>query len=149
MPSDAAARRISRRRMLKRLGAGAAVAWSAPILTSLRTPAFAQYGARCAPTNAFCGNTDPECGGTSGCPDTGGRCAVADDGSCVCWCTAVCQSVDPICESDTDCTQFGAGKCAPTTCDICAGNKTCLYTCEEPQPRALPRGEGILFVNAR
>lgn len=35
---------ISRRTMLKRLGAGAAVAWSVPVLTSLRTPAFAQYG---------------------------------------------------------------------------------------------------------
>ena len=33
---------ISRRRMLKRIGAGAAVAWTAPVLTSLRTPAFAQ-----------------------------------------------------------------------------------------------------------
>src|SRR6266545_6958811 len=33
---------ISRRRMLKRVGAGAAVAWSAPVLTSLRVPAFAQ-----------------------------------------------------------------------------------------------------------
>ena len=33
---------VSRRRMLKRIGAGAAVAWTAPILTSIRTPAFAQ-----------------------------------------------------------------------------------------------------------
>jgi hypothetical protein len=32
---------ISRRRMLKRIGAGAAVAWTAPVLTSIRTPAFA------------------------------------------------------------------------------------------------------------
>jgi hypothetical protein len=41
---------ISRRRLLKRIGAGAAVAWSAPVLTSIRTPAFAQYsGSRCDP----------------------------------------------------------------------------------------------------
>ena len=33
---------ISRRRMLKRIGAGAAVAWTAPIITSVRVPAFAQ-----------------------------------------------------------------------------------------------------------
>ncbi|MGH2557363.1 MAG: CHRD domain-containing protein [Actinomycetota bacterium] len=33
---------ISRRRMLKRVGAGAAVAWTAPILMSVRVPAFAQ-----------------------------------------------------------------------------------------------------------
>jgi hypothetical protein len=34
---------VSRRAMLKRIGAGAAVAWSAPVITSIRTPAFAQY----------------------------------------------------------------------------------------------------------
>jgi hypothetical protein len=34
--------RITRRKALKRIGAGAAVAWSAPIITSLSTPAFAQ-----------------------------------------------------------------------------------------------------------
>lgn len=33
---------ISRRRMLKRMGAGVAVAWTAPILTSVRVPAYAQ-----------------------------------------------------------------------------------------------------------
>lgn len=41
---------VSRRRMLKRIGAGAAVAWTAPILTSIRTPAFAQgYASPCDP----------------------------------------------------------------------------------------------------
>ena len=35
---------ISRRRMLKRVGAGAAIAWTAPILTSVNSPAFAAYG---------------------------------------------------------------------------------------------------------
>jgi len=33
---------ISRRRMIKRIGAGAAVAWTAPVLMSVRVPAFAQ-----------------------------------------------------------------------------------------------------------
>jgi extensin-like protein len=32
---------ISRRKMLKRIGAGAAVVWTAPILTSVRVPAYA------------------------------------------------------------------------------------------------------------
>ena len=32
---------ISRRVMLKRIGAGAAVAWTVPVLTTIRTPAFA------------------------------------------------------------------------------------------------------------
>ena len=38
VPSDPSP--ISRRRMIKRLGAGAAVAWTAPVLLSVKTPAF-------------------------------------------------------------------------------------------------------------
>jgi CHRD domain len=33
---------VSRRKMLQRIGAGVAVAWTAPIITSLKVPAFAQ-----------------------------------------------------------------------------------------------------------
>jgi CHRD domain-containing protein len=33
---------ISRRQMLQRIGAGAAVAWTAPVLMSVKSPAFAQ-----------------------------------------------------------------------------------------------------------
>ena len=37
--------KISRRSMLKRLGAASAVAWTAPVITSIKVPAFAQdYG---------------------------------------------------------------------------------------------------------
>jgi hypothetical protein len=63
---------ISRRRMLKRIGAGAAVAWSAPILTSIRTPAFAQYGG-CSPGSSCfacqgCPTPEsPHCGGNPDC----------------------------------------------------------------------------------
>jgi extensin-like protein len=35
------ASRISRRKLLERIGAGVAVAWTAPILTSVRVPAYA------------------------------------------------------------------------------------------------------------
>jgi hypothetical protein len=38
---------ISRRRMLRRIGAGAAVAWTVPVLTSIRTPAFAATAPSC------------------------------------------------------------------------------------------------------
>jgi hypothetical protein len=34
--------KISRRSMLRRLGAASAVAWTAPVITSIRVPAFAQ-----------------------------------------------------------------------------------------------------------
>jgi hypothetical protein len=39
--------RINRREALKRTAIATGVAWSAPILTSIRTPAFAQYGVPC------------------------------------------------------------------------------------------------------
>jgi hypothetical protein len=38
---------ISRRRMLRRMGAGVAIAWTAPILTSVRVPAYAQVSPGC------------------------------------------------------------------------------------------------------
>ena len=51
---------ISRRKMLKRIGAGAAIAWTAPVLTSIKTPAFAQ-----SPCEKDCGGND--CGCNSAC----------------------------------------------------------------------------------
>jgi hypothetical protein len=38
---------ISRRKMLRRMGAGVAIAWTAPILTSVRVPAYAQVSPGC------------------------------------------------------------------------------------------------------
>jgi hypothetical protein len=38
---------ISRRRMLRRMGTGVAIAWTAPILTSVRVPAYAQVSPGC------------------------------------------------------------------------------------------------------
>jgi hypothetical protein len=61
---------ISRRKMIKRIGAGAAIAWTAPVLTSIRTPAFAQGspggGCDCDINNPCnvaipCNNNDPNC----------------------------------------------------------------------------------------
>jgi hypothetical protein len=135
MHADDAVQPISRRKMLKRLGAGAAVAWSAPVLTSLRTPAFAQYPARCAPIGAICGPRDPACGGASGCPEcvgTQGFCVALDDGSCFCAQGGACNFLpgEPICQTDSDCAEFGQGtRCAPTSCDECAGNRACVQPC--------------------
>jgi hypothetical protein len=112
--------RISRRRMLKRIGAGAAVAWSAPILSSLRTPAFAQYeapeciGQTCASFTP-CSSANPDCV----CVDcrTTGRCV---PGSTSCASLEACSSTDPCpagscCAFNTCCTPSGAdaGVCIP------------------------------------
>jgi hypothetical protein len=118
--------RISRRRMLKRIGAGAAVAWSAPILTSLSTPAFAdQYCTQCAGDFCFgqtvCG-TDPPLG----CP-----CAqpVGSEGGAVCFCyhDDFCVSRTPCPGGQGDCP---AGEtCVHTCCDAFIGSPVCFPPC--------------------
>jgi hypothetical protein len=107
---------ISRRRMLKRIGAGAAVAWSAPILTSIRTPAFAQYGA-CSPGSSCfacqgCPTPEsPHCGGN---PD----CFTAE------WCGCVTTA-----EGENACLAnvFGSGPCSSS--DTCLENEVCVAIC--------------------
>jgi len=114
---------ISRRRMLKRIGAGAAVAWTAPILTSIRTPAFAQSpSCDCPPFNCESGQQLCE----NGCfcsPHHGG-------GPCVCWGGGLCSNQAPICATDADCAPFGpdlaCGDVDPN-CG-CAGSVACLET---------------------
>jgi hypothetical protein len=110
---------ISRRRMLKRIGAGAAVAWSAPILTSIKTPAFAQSppnespcdpGAPCSiPCNVAipCKNGNPLC-----------NCWVRVDGQ-GCWCGDLdaCVNHTP-CSSNADCqaNEICIENCCGTLC---------------------------------
>src|SRR6266540_554312 len=86
---------LSRRRMLKRIGAGAAVAWTAPILTSIKTPAFAASpGCDCPPLD--CKNLQPGPCATGFCaPHHGG-------GGCICVCAFGCGP----CTRDEDC-EFG------------------------------------------
>lgn len=114
--------RISRRRMLKRIGAGAVVAWSAPIISSLRTPAFAQYPTVC-----------PE---TSRCPD------VIFCGGTTCLCTAtvegdrnLCQEdflcgTRPTCSTSAECQAQGFDFCRAEGTGCCAGSPgLCVNHC--------------------
>jgi hypothetical protein len=118
--------RVSRRRMLKRIGAGAAVAWSAPILSSIRTPAFGQvdqYPDRCDPAN--CQFT---CGGpvqTCGAGPVGIGCFCDLDASGVCRCVQ-----DAPCGVLVDCGP--GGFCAAGTFCIpsqCCGVPKCVFPC--------------------
>ena len=133
---------VSRRRMLKRIGAGAAIAWSAPVLTSIRMPAFAQGYAKCSPE--FCGPRFDFCGPNAVCPlppTCGvGICSEMNDHSCLCWDFAFCTCPTPVCTTDADC---GAGlKCGPTEpdCTPCCGRVACYHPCgtsgEAPRPRS-------------
>ena len=113
---------ISRRKMLKRIGAGAAIAWTAPILTSIKTPSFATPIGPCSPDNCGCNgacNVAVACNGSSSCncwlkaDNTGCICAAfvqfcGDCGSC---------SVDADCAGGCACVQTCCGlTCAPTPC---------------------------------
>jgi hypothetical protein len=139
---------ISRRRLLKRLGAGTAVVWSAPVLSSMRTPAYAQASPTCFP--AFCGPRFEFCGPESTCPlppgCAVGICSVMNDNSCLCWDFAFCTCPNPVCQSDADC---GAGlKCGPTEpdCDLCCGRTACYHPCGTSG--SAPRGQGVRVVRA-
>jgi hypothetical protein len=97
--------RISRRRMLKRVGAGAAIAWSAPILSSLRTPAFARaYPALC--DSLACG---ADCGLSI--PPELGDCLCFEDveGNSHCTNNFFCNDARA-CNTNEDCVSaFGVG----------------------------------------
>jgi hypothetical protein len=118
--------RISRRRMIKRLGAATAVAWTAPVLSTLGgTPAFAQpqYCPDCTPLGQtgqeHCA-TQPDCGDE---PPTFNPCSCLRtiDDTCACHSCVNCQN-----PAITPCgTQPGAGPCPPGW--ICA-----LSCCSDP-----------------
>jgi hypothetical protein len=126
---------ITRRGMLKRLGAGAAVAWTAPVLTSLGQPAFAQTPV-CDPSSceAFpCGDFENPCGEN---PETG---------PCICAATADarCECLQPICLEDDDC-EFNDFACPEGYACVnpdCCGYSFCAALCDTPlSPRARARG---------
>jgi hypothetical protein len=117
---------ISRRRMLKRIGAGAAIAWSAPVLTSLKTPAFAQgYDSSCDPGQVCTPDCDvlrvcqgnPNCGCFRNVDTNACHCGDLLDGLCASF---------PPCVTGADCPfpgQVCAASCCPSgiCMDACGG----------------------------
>jgi len=129
---------ISRRRMLKRIGAGAAVAWSAPILTSLRTPAFAQ-GSPPPPEDCGCDVNTP-CNVSIDCHNSGGlcNCWVLQDRS-GCWCGPfdACSN-HSACGTDADC---GSGeRCIENCCGL-----LCYAACDVSSGKPAPKGAGRAY----
>ena len=97
MDEERPVNQISRRKALKRIGAGAAIAWSAPVLSSLRTPAFAQETPRCQePCDFVCGGSAQPCGAADCLCDrtTERTCFCLNDAACdvlkACTSTAEC-----------------------------------------------------------
>jgi len=106
--------RISRRRMLKRVGAGAAIAWTALIITSVTArPAFAQ-----SPT---CDCISDPCSNECGPPGAGCLCAEPTRGGCACF-IPICLDV---CADDSDCPagQLCVIDCCGGACaELCSGS---------------------------
>jgi hypothetical protein len=123
-PEGWALERISRRRALKRVAAGTAIAWSAPVLTSLTSSAFAQYACDwvcdVAHADINCGTCD---GGNPIC-----RCNLDTEGNEYCWNGCTFCGVGSECTTSADCTTLGE-RCVPVTC---CGTNQCLPGCEVP-----------------
>jgi len=132
---------ISRRKMIRRIGAGAAVAWTAPILTSIKTPAFAAYVTPC-PDSCAGGDFGPCSPPQNGCPTgscTGGLGCFAQhdvEGQCHCFQNIFCTCVSP-CNSSSDCGP--RQRCTDNGC-----GRTCLDCCGEncrSSPSGTPSGK--------
>jgi hypothetical protein len=127
--------------MLKRIGAGAAIAWTAPILTSIRTPAFAQSGGgNCGPcAGDFClgqsiCNTNAPCFlGLCGCAQPFGH---EGGGTCNCYCNDICVNRQTCPTGSCPPGQL----CLHTCCDVLQG-PTCFDPCT-PGPSGAKKNVG-------
>lgn len=118
--------RIGRREAIRRAAVATGVAWSAPVLTSLRAPAFAQYGGPCEPACSYVAHFELPSVACSPCEDI---CHFADCGSLLCPnpCTgSACDRITSVtCLGDnlrvcTDCELDQTGgvyTLAPEECD--------------------------------
>jgi hypothetical protein len=121
---------ISRRKLLKRIGGGAVVAWSAPIITSLATPAFALSppSSMCDP-DSTCEEEDP-CRGGEPC-QTRPNCwcfhLVEDPPHCSCVFTLL-DTCLPTCARNADCPPGAV--CVASCCP----RGTCFFACGATVP---------------
>jgi hypothetical protein len=141
MEEQPVAKGVSRRSMLKRLGAGAAVAWSAPVLSTLRAPAYGQP--------YLC---DPPCTNCQFGTICGHLCACVGvpNPDCFCSDTGICLEDEPICQQDADCDAWcgePGGRCAP--CEFteeCFGDgPSCWCACGHGS-RPIPRRPGVRVI---
>lgn len=127
MEEERTASKITRRRLIKRLGVGTAVAWLTPVVTTLGSKAIA--GGCCQCTEEGTCNCDWTCGGIitqcgQGCGPLGDAyCSRDTDGVCFCWENSFCSEVSD-CTQNSDCPPGYA--CIPGTC--CVTSK-CLPAC--------------------
>jgi hypothetical protein len=120
---------ISRRRMLKRVGAGAAIAWTAPVLSSIRTPAFGVTGGGCVSESCGCDLNTP-CNFAIDCHSSGGTCncwVQADRSACHCGPFDACSNhqscvTNTDCPSTQCCIENCCGRLCYAPCSVAAGS---------------------------
>jgi hypothetical protein len=125
---------ISRRRMLKRIGAGAAIVWTVPVVTSLHTPAFAASESPCdAGCSSFrCNynlcitgfNLSPGCSTGSCTGELGCFDALDVSGQCRNFQNVLCSCMTP-CTDNSQCPECSFCLCADNGC----GFSACVYCC--------------------
>jgi hypothetical protein len=130
---------ISRRKVLKRIGAGMAIAWTAPVLTSLKTPAFAQEspcdpGAECN-LGMPCNIPIPCKGGNLAC-----NCWVKNDASaCFCGGLILCVDLQP-CGPGGTCPY---GEVCVANC--CPNSPLCYAPCSASAAAGSPKAGGPAY----
>jgi hypothetical protein len=115
MDDTTTGRGISRRSALKKIGAGAAVAWTAPVLMSAVAPAFAASFAT-APCPGCCAQA---CGCASTCASGSCFCNLTTEGDC--FCRVGAPACPPSCTTSGDCP--AGQRCLVSTC--CPGPNVC------------------------
>ncbi len=129
MEEERTGKMIDRRRLIKRLGMGTAVAWLTPVVTSLGSKAVAGgclacngEPGQCSCATFVCGGSLCQCG--QGCGPLGDAyCSGDTDGNCFCWENAFCSEVSD-CTQNSDCPPGYA--CIP---DTCCGTPKCFPAC--------------------
>lgn len=118
---------ISRRTALKRIGVGAAVVWTAPMVLSIESPAFAGSQV-CTNCDTTCPRAGTQCGPGHFCLQRIGT------SGCVCVFANFCsEGVDVNCTSDANCP---SGYVCASTCCGSGGQPTGL--CVQPSAQTSP-----------
>ena len=111
----------SRRSLLKKIGAGGAMVWAAPIITSA-SPVGGPLSA-CPAVDWNCGDPVAEC--ASPAPPAGGFICVCDidvEGNPFCWNDTFCSGL-PLCGTSAECPP--GWRCVTN----CCGTPTCFPPC--------------------
>jgi len=128
---------ISRRTVIKRAGVVGAVAWTAPVLSSLGAKAFAGTPVECA----GCDPQEP-CTGQTPCGDTCTCLAEEGTGACFCHEISSCSALQT-CSGPGQCPRGFV--CARSCCDNFGFPPLCIPNCANPDAVAVRavRGQGM------